>query len=113
MLDAVEVSSMSAALDPLTASEIRLARSLILAARADLDDPGFPLLVLDEPARALVLGGADPERIGRRARVTVLERGSGRVIEAVVAPPGGDGGGWSPVGQGEPPLLGGGDAVGG
>src|SRR5256885_8239324 len=90
MLDAVQVSSMPAAFDPLTASEIRLARSLILAAHADLDNPGFPLLVLDEPARGLVLGGADLERIGRRARATVLERGSGRVIEAGVHPLGGN-----------------------
>jgi primary-amine oxidase len=100
-----DVQSVQSALDPLTAGEIRLARSLILEAHPELDRPGFPLVVLEEPDRRRVLDGTPRETVGRRARLTVLERGSGRVIRAVVDLLGRAVERWEEIAEGQPPLM--------
>ena len=96
---------MPAVLDPLSEDEIRLARALIEEAHSELDRPGFPLLTLAEPDRSLVLAGASRDAIGRRAQVTVLERGSGRVVAAVVDLLGRVVERWDEVTEGQPPLM--------
>ncbi len=73
-----------AALEPLTAEEIREACRLVLK-HGGLDNPLFASIVLIEP-RKQQLFMAETERSPERlAKAIILERSSGQVIEAVVS----------------------------
>jgi primary-amine oxidase len=68
-------------LDPLTAEEIRAATGAVRAAHPDLERPAFAVVALLDPPKAAVVAGTATER---RARLVVLERGTGTTYEAVV-----------------------------
>jgi primary-amine oxidase len=91
--------------DPLDEDEIRRARELILAAHGDLVRPSFPWLVLEEPGRSGEMPAADGGDRRRRARASVLDRDTGRVLEVLVDLTRGEVERSREETQGQPPFL--------
>jgi primary-amine oxidase len=80
----MEANSMLSPFDPLTPDEIRLTRDLVLAEHRELGKPSFPSMVLEEPDRSSATRRSTDGAVRRRARTTVLDRDSGRVLEILV-----------------------------
>jgi len=96
---------MTSIFDPLSPDELGRARDLILASHPELGRPSFPSLVLEEPDRLAAVRGAQAEQVGRRARATVLDRDTGRIVEVLVDLSGGEVERSTDVTQGQPPLM--------
>jgi len=72
-------------LDPLTDAELRAAVAAVRADQPELDRPAFPVVVLHDPPKRVVIDFVPGDPIRRTARLVVLERGTGRTFEATVA----------------------------
>src|SRR5882757_7929775 len=96
---------MTSIFDPLSPDELLRARDLILASHPELGRPSFPSLVLEEPDRSTTVRRAQAGRVWRRARATVLDRDTGRIVEVLVDLSGGGVERSTDVTQGQPPLM--------
>jgi primary-amine oxidase len=85
-------------LDPLSAVEIRAAAEAVRTAQPQLDRPAFPLIALEDPPKG-------DEAPARRARVVVLERGTGTTYEAIVALQGASVESWRAVPGVQPAIM--------
>jgi primary-amine oxidase len=72
-------------LDRLTADEIALSRTILDKAGLVGPNTRFPLVMLVEPAKSDVLAWQPGDRLDRRVRTTLLDRGTGEVEEIVVS----------------------------
>jgi len=92
-------------LEPLTVEEVAAAVTIIRAER-NLDERiRFPMVVLNEPPKSVVLNFKDGDAIEREAFVITLDNAAGATYEAIVSLTSGSVKSWQHIPNVQPPIM--------